>query len=325
MANVLNHPHNTTAATAVTLWEANNKKKNEGKSAGVLVCITAEMLSAVTEFARGVKDSLTFFNTAFTSRSFKHIALRLLPLYIVATLLGVWFHSLDLYLVSDGLQRITLWTVWNVVCLAPLYLVGAVSQARFTTRILKTDHRAKTLNAASYLPKTWSYIVSETLYGLLLGMAHLVATWVVTLVIWLLSPSTIDLRVPVNVLSVAWASAFSSFECALIADDQNLLQRIHFIETHWAYAFGFGLWVSIFYHILPSAVALVLWQYALLMLMLHGMRLNLRRLPDQPRLRVFKEPQRITMIFIEKSINIIDWFFLNRRTNACTQLKTENF
>lgn len=255
----------------------------------------------VWDFFNGVKDSLTVWQSAVASRSFRYIAIRLLPLYVVATCVGMWFYGLDLYVADSLIQRCLVWFVWNICCMVPLYLVGALSQARFAARI--------TAASSSGASGSWSYILSETLYGIVIGLAHVFQTALLTTTIWLLTPAFISqpFNFVISVLSVAWATAFSAFECALITKRRNLLDRIYFIETNWAYAFGFGLWLSILYHCLPGPIALTLWQYGLLMLMMHSMRLKWTN-SSTTKLRVFYWAQKGAIVIINFIMMLLTMF-----------------
>jgi len=270
-------------------------------------------MSRVLDFFHGVKDSLTIWQSAAASRSFRYIAIRLLPLYAVASCLGMWFYTLDLYLADSVAQQCLVWFVWNICCMVPLYLVGALSQARFAAKI-----------TAATASSSWSYVLSETLYGIVLGLAHVLQTAVLTIAIWLFTPSFIaqPFNFVISVLSVAWATAFSGFECALITKKRNLLERIYFIETNWAYAFGYGLWLSVLYHFLPGPIALTLWQYGLLMLMMHSMRLKLPNASANTKLRVFYWAQKGAVQIIALTIDLLNLFQKDKQPDASPQPKS---
>lgn len=263
------------------------------------------------ELTYGFLKSLTFWRSAIESRSIRSIATRLIPLYVVATGLGMWCWILDL-LCSDFRQKTIISVTWSMGCMIPLYLIGSLIQSRFIAKISSFAASSSTIKLTK-----WSYVLSETVYGVILGVMHILLTSILTTLVYYLTPTFVSvyLNIIISVLSVAWTTSFSSFECALIASNRNLHERISFIETHWTFAFSFGLWSSIFYHILPSAIALPLWQYSLLLLTMHSMKLDLTRLPmygytsrleEIPlrRIRVFYWAQRCADVIIGIIISI---------------------
>jgi predicted RNA-binding Zn-ribbon protein involved in translation (DUF1610 family) len=129
-----------------------------------------------------------------------------------------------------------------------------------------------------------------------------------TTALWLFSPAAVSQSFiyVISVLSVAWATAFSAFECVLITKNRKLSDRIFFIENNWSYALGYGFWLSIVYHCLPSPIALTLWQYGLLMLMMHAMRLQVRPDYSRTKLRIFYWSQKIASVVISVTMSILN-------------------
>ena len=218
---------------------------------------------------RGFGDSLSIWKTAQASRTFRSIAVRLIPLYTVTCALGLWFYALDYFFLSSddaAVPRFVLWSIWNVFCMFPLYLVGALVQTRYSSKILTKEVRKESSHS-------WSYIVSESFFGIVLNLTYIVQTSLVTFAFWFCLPLVWSgpINRAINLISVAWASAFSACEMALIFQKKGLVERIYFLETRWAYGFAYGAWLSLVYHYAPQAVALSLWQYCLMLMMLHSM------------------------------------------------------
>ncbi len=259
---------------------------------------------------QGLRNSVSVWQSVQISRTFRHIAIRLLPLYIVTCVLGIWFYLIDHLLVeSSTFNRIVLWSIWNSLCMIPLYLVGALVQARYSSKITSTVRNNR----------GWSYVISESFYGIVLSITYILQTGLVNFVLWIILPLSWSrpITTVLSIISVAWASTFSACEIALITKGKNLLERIYFLETNWAFGLGYGLWLSILYHCVPQAIALCIWQYALLLMMLHTVRTsktdlpavsrNPGRLEFPNRLKIFYGAKWAAMFFIRFSIFIIDW------------------
>lgn len=231
------------------------------------------------EFAKGLIDSCRVWQAFNSSRTLRSIATRLLPLHATTILLGLWFHGIDRYGLypEDWVKHAVLWTTWTVLWGTPVYVLGSLLQLRYAWLIRQaaTGHQATP-------SKAFTSVVAETLYGALLNLTFLFQVWFINFLAGLVLPNFVapTLQTAFSIVNVAWATAFAAFESRLITKNKDLFQRVFFVETHWAYALGYGAITSVLYHIVPSAVSNGLWQYALLLLMLNAMRLKLLSLPE---------------------------------------------
>lgn len=243
-----------------------------------------------TEFTKGVVDSCRVWQAFQSSRTLKNIAWRLLPLYVMTIILGLWFHTIDRYGLypEDWIKHAVLWGTWSVLWGAPIYVLGSVLQLRYAWRIraAATSHRVSKQSGLRE-GKDVNNVVVQTLYGALLNLTFIFQVWVINTVIGLVLPQALSgvLQTAFSVINVAWATSFAAFESRLITKNKDLFQRVIFVEVHWAYALGYGTIVSILYHLAPSAIVNGLWQYAVLLLMLNAMRLKPLQLPTPIRPR----------------------------------------
>lgn len=267
------------------------------------------------EFFTGIRDSVTLWKTAQSSRTLRHVAIRLLPLYLVTCVLGVWFYIIDHLLLDTTLHRLVIWSIWNVFCMVPLYLVGALVQTRYSSKITSVANNNN----------TWSRIISESLYGIVLNLTYIIQTSIFNFVVWLCLPAIVSRPINqcVSIVSVAWASSFSAYEMVLITKGKGLLERIYYLETQWSYALGFGLWLSLLYHYCPQAIALSIWQYFLLLMMLHTMRINLP-VNSSKRLKIFYFAQWFAILLIKLCLSTIDWLTSLRNPAVDRVINTEN-
>jgi len=237
----------------------------------------------LSEFTKGVGDSVRVWQSFQSSRTLRSIAWRLFPLHATTIILGLWFHTFDRYGLypEDWLKHTVLWTTWTVLWGAPVYVLGSLLQLRYASHIRSaaTSHREKSGENRSI-----NHVIVQTLYGALLNLTFLFQVWFINTIIALLLPASTSalLRTAFSLVNVSWATSFAAFESRLIIKNQDLFQRVFFVESHWAYALGYGTIISLIYHIVPGAIANGLWQYGVLILMLNAMRLPLLKLPAPP-------------------------------------------
>jgi hypothetical protein len=232
-----------------------------------------------TEFTKGLVDSCRVWQAFQSSRTLRDIAWRLFPLHATTIVLGLWYHSIDVFGLhpDDWFKHAVLWTMWSVLWGAPVYVLGSLLQLRYAWRI----RAAATAHREVQQKRDITNVVTETLYGALLNLTFLFQVWFVNMLTSLLFPAFLSsgLKTVFNIVNLAWATSFAAFESRLITKNQDLFQRVYFVETHWAYALGYGTIASVAYHVVPGAIANGLWQYSVLLLMLNAMRLSLLKLP----------------------------------------------
>lgn len=238
------------------------------------------------EFANGVADSCRVWQSFQSSRTLRTIAKSMLPLHGTTIVLGLWFHSIDYYGLSpeDWLKHAVLWTMWSVLWGAPVYVLGSLLQIRYANLIQQAATAHQQAAFTEERRKNFSSAVAETLYGALLNLTFLFQIWLINFLGGMLLPdfAAPTLKWVFSIFNVAWATSFAAFESRLITKNQDLFQRVLFVEQKWAYALGYGIITSVLYHMAPSAISNGLWQYAVLLLMLNAMRLKLLTLPGPP-------------------------------------------
>ena len=240
------------------------------------------------ELFRGVKDSAGLWWSLKSSRTLRGAAQRLAPFYVIMISVGLWFYGVDRWWMYQSVStRTVLYLIYQLCWSLPLYFLGSLlqlRQARIMRQAISNVEQQKHVRAVAQNNKSFTATITETIYGVVLNLMYLCQTYATSWILWLFLPRIIyaPIHVVISTVMLAWATSFSAFECRLITKNQDLFARIWLTETHWSYTLGFGLPLSIAYHVLPEAVAAGVWQFGVLLLMLHSMRLNLLNMKESP-------------------------------------------
>lgn len=237
-------------------------------------------------FLTGLWDCVSLWNLR-QSRTLRNMTLRALPLYTSGLVLAVAFSW-----VPTTFGWSAFWMIgWGL----PSYLVGGFLQLCFSHQITSIQS-----NPIRNSRRSITFTIAEGVYGILLSLSFLAQTYLFHWITVNLSPSFMSafLSTAVNVLMIAWATAFSAFEPQLISKGWCLTQRIAFLETHWEYALGYGLVAGIAYNLAPAVFATGLWQFLQLLLTLRMTLISLRQKTagriHAERLRIFQVPEYFT-------------------------------
>jgi hypothetical protein len=235
------------------------------------------MYFRLTEFARGLRDWVLSWKITYDHRALIRELRAATPIYALSLVVSLYYMNLLTYL--SGVQWAFVWFMWTVFWALPMHAVRAALAVQTEYKLENIVLSLKRSNQSNALP---SHNAVENLYGLVLAICFLIQSELVTSIASGLIPHAQIARLVAFVISVvhySWAAAFSAFECRLITKRRDLFQRVQLSEEHWGYALGYGLPLSLVYHVLPSGVATIVWQYGVLLMMLGAMKLTLTELP----------------------------------------------
>lgn len=257
------------------------------------------------QFVRGVWSGLQLWKCFTTSRTLKLFALKALPLYVTTVLIGIYFTVLGNV---DNTHVVLNKGVWLIAWGIPIYVVGTLLQGWYVWNITKI---ASDSTKAMPEKRNPTVTISEGLYGVLLSFTYLVQTFLFNFVAKSILPNFCApfISTAISIVMIAWTTAFTAFDCKLILKNYDLFRRIHFVETRWAYALGYGLPASLVYHFFPGVFALGVWQYLQLLLTLRAVSLSTKDVSDPfsggaskrvngHRLRMFRFAQYLASIVL---------------------------
>ena len=67
----------------------------------------------IKEFTTGLYDSFSLRESLKSSRTLSAIALRMLPIFMTVSCVGLWFHGIEHLVGDDWAQRLVLWCIWT--------------------------------------------------------------------------------------------------------------------------------------------------------------------------------------------------------------------
>jgi hypothetical protein len=262
----------------------------------------------VISFLQGVWDSVQLWQIG-TSRTLRKIVIKVLPLYIVSTLVGASFLIITWCFARSWNEVFVVRAIWLLGWNLPIYTIGCLLQLRFAWVVASVIAAAKpSSDSVPALKRETSggvsALIMEAIYGVVLSISYLGQTHIFCALSKSLLPALISEKASsvINVAMIAWATSFASFECKLIIRKCNLHQRIHFLETRWAYSLGYGFIASLVYNFFPTVFATTVWQLMQLLLLLRAISLPYPRNSPLSRLKIFGLAQTIATTFIQKVI-----------------------